>query len=575
MNIRAKTETVNTFVKLANGAKFPKKLRFTSKALNLFNRGLEGQGYIYFIDLDIKEHEIESKGNVHLIPAVNAPNQKTLKDGSLIDKTSIYKNKQAIIAKLQPKVKPPKTIDGSCFKSDEYLISKKAKTSETGGTGGGDLHKMGARRLGLANKNLIAGGFWKDQNDFQEFRTRSTQNTFTFERSKLFKIYIHDKFEAGDEIGHTMVYNREIPLPYLKPIIKAFYKELYPKKLLSICFSEHLRKYGPIPKSTDYHMEAENDWENYIFNEFWLNRELNRNNIIKINLIINALKEKRFFIENLKYIFTVINYFYKHRKMFHLCNLIDNPQFFKKIVNNSDEDNINLIIKCINKNLFGKNNLTFKQIILNKLTKEKDILNIHKFLQDEPQKFKAIAYKILAQAVDENDTNTIHKFISLNDHLNLQDIIIKASVLNKDKDVLLKWLSNTYIRSYNNVKLNELYLAISKYPNISAADKRQRLGALRNAAFNNLTNHLKEYQSNRMKVKTLIKYKTQPIFAEHKDKTGIYGFFNQARNTNTVNKIQKKISQINHDFLYYLYWPFRRISNTFCLSNNNLPPQYK
>ncbi len=292
--------------------KMPTSLFLTATSEELLKKGSDGQGYIYFLDLET--------GAIHLL-AANNPNETV--DLSGLDAKAQLAARQALIEKNIPMDRFNKP-----FKGGEYAITMREKTVSTGGMGGGDLHRNGANVLGLRNKKLLAGGFWikrqEDQLGFEEFRTRSTENLQTVAFNPIHKFLFTRSLEQGHEVGHDQVYNREIPMLYLRPIIDVFLQATHKintespgekktqtwmaavNKSLSLDYSDGDE--SAIPESTLLHLDLESDLDpetimDDIYGTIEYKGELST---LEADVLLKAFFDPRF-PENLSLLSSVIN----------------------------------------------------------------------------------------------------------------------------------------------------------------------------------------------------------------------------------------------------------------------------
>lgn len=260
----------------------------------LVDRGASDQGYIYFVNL--------TTGEINGLAAVNVESdeKQKLKPSSLIAAVDSVQEGKKILKPSQTKKASQETKiivldkNNKPFDSKDFVTTNLPRTTQTGGTGGGDLHKKGAALLKLVGPQL-AGGFWIDG----EFRTRSTQNMLTLLRNPAFKIFFSQQAPTGG--GHQLAYAREMPFMYFAPVIKEIYSKIFNKELKTI---EQLKL--ELPKSTVSHYEIELDWivnkgyQLYTNDFFSEEFQKTKKDIVteKVSVMLDSFENKEFKKEN-------------------------------------------------------------------------------------------------------------------------------------------------------------------------------------------------------------------------------------------------------------------------------------
>lgn len=304
-----KKEEVVPYAKLPLGIKFPEKLEFTKQAVEWINRGAGGQGFLFYINY--------TDGLIHVIPAVNQPiEQKTDSDtGSTLERSAEKKsntqqvvlmqlnaelekldqtletNQQRIaeilneidkierlvkqqtekkeIGKLSQRKKSAispsvaAVLDRHGNPFEKFAVTAEAKSSPTGSAGGtgGNLHRSGASILGLGEDNL-AGGLWLAQEGglIGEIRTRSSANMKIL-RNPLFMLSLKDFLPtAEDNISHSQIYVRELPLYIFRKFQDALYVQFYKDKMTPEAFQANIDN-RLLDKPIKVHLLKELNWE--------------------------------------------------------------------------------------------------------------------------------------------------------------------------------------------------------------------------------------------------------------------------------------------------------------------------
>lgn len=287
-NTEAKKPNSAPYVKLFRDGKeltMPDGLELTEESREILYRGKDGQGFIYFIDLDTKKIHLLAADNVEKKVTSDVPKEtvqtdeqlekqkrelqekKDRKNNEIKDNTArlvvLYDQPERDEKKIQElesksitlqneydeikyslqeistKKITPETLSvttsgvpvdryGVPYSDGQYSITRHEKSGETGSInspGGGDLHATGQSIKGLGSSNVLAGGFWikrKQDTDPIEFYDFRTRSTANTKLIQFNPLY-RLLFNECISSGHELSHTQV----YLREIPKIYLDPLF------------------------------------------------------------------------------------------------------------------------------------------------------------------------------------------------------------------------------------------------------------------------------------------------------------------------------------------------------------